>query len=418
MSEETANCTICKQPLDENGRCQHCDDDTHIWTIHDWRPLMTLSLVIALAFSFTSLVVSGFNEKQNSLAAEYSAAGSRVMDEWNRGVRKYRPTPAVGAFENALVYSPNNFQYRLDLTDALLASGATDVALAQLQAFLVQNPRDAQVNLKLARLEGRRHHVDEALRYYQNAIEGVWPERSDPVPQRIGALFESEEYLLEQGRHEQAGVVLSALAAVLPASPPEQEKLAALYLRNGDAGRALSIYLAQLSVNKTDATAIMGAAQASFAAGSYATARRYLEELNPETAESETLLAELERMEALDPFARSATGRIRTERTMAAFRIAVERLAGCGVPFAQDLTHTQKIVKPADPALWTGFARWAGQLAPMMSERKLRGRDDAIESTMRFAFQAERAAQKNCGTPTLNDEALLLLARERMGAVQ
>jgi hypothetical protein len=35
---------------------------------------------------------------------------------------------------------------------------------------------------------------------------------------------------------------------------------------------------------------------------------------------------------------------------------------------------------------------------------------------MRFAFQVETAAQKDCGTLTLDDEALLLLARERMGA--
>jgi hypothetical protein len=35
---------------------------------------------------------------------------------------------------------------------------------------------------------------------------------------------------------------------------------------------------------------------------------------------------------------------------------------------------------------------------------------------MRFAFQAEMAAQKDCGKPAPDDEALLLLARERMGA--
>jgi tetratricopeptide (TPR) repeat protein len=419
MSEETANCTICKQPLGENGRCQHCDGETpHIWTIQDWRPLLTLSLVIALGFSFTSLVVSSFDEKQNALAAEYSAAGRRVMDEWTRGARKYRPTPAVDAFETALVYSRNNFQYRLELTDALLATGATDEALAQLQGFLEQRPRDALVNLKLARLECHRKHADDALRYYQAAIEGVWPEHSDPVPQRIGVRFELAEYLLAQGRREQAEAELQSLAGVLPASRPEQEKLAGLYLRNGDAGRALSVYQAQLSANKNDATAILGAAQASFAAGNYATARHYLEELKPETSESRALLAELERMEALDPFARSATERIRTERTMAAFRIAVERLAGCGVPFAEAMTDTAKGAKPADPAQWSGFAKWAEQLSPMMSEHKLRGRGDVIESTMRFAFQAEMAAQKNCGTPTLNDEALLLLARERMGASQ
>jgi hypothetical protein len=54
----------------------------------------------------------------------------------------------------------------------------------------------------------------------------------------------------------------------------------------------------------------------------------------------------------------------------------------------------------------------------MMHQRKLRGRDDVIESTMRFAFQAEMAAEKDCGEATPDDQALLLLARERMGAGQ
>jgi hypothetical protein len=126
-------------------------------------------------------------------------------------------------------------------------------------------------------------------------------------------------------------------------------------------------------------------------------------------------------MEALDPFARSATGRIRTERTLAAFRIATQRLAHCGVPFAQGLVGNAGNAASAnakDPEQWSGFAKWAEQLSPVMNERKLRGRDDVIESTMRFAFQAEMAAQKGCGNPTQDDEALLLLARERMGVSQ
>ena len=409
MSEETANCTICKQPLGENGRCPHCDDDAHIWTIQDWRPLLTLSLVIVLGFSFTRLVVSTFNEKQNALGAEYYAAGLRAME-------KNRPAEAVDAFETALVYSRDNFQYRLRLTDALVASGATGEALAQLQAFWEQRPQDAEVNLKLARLEAQRQHVDAAVGYYQNAIDGMWPENSDPGQQRIGARFEAAEYLVRQGHQEQAEASLLALADVLPTYSPEQKKLADLYLRNGDPGRALNIYQTQLTVNKKDNPAILGAAQASLAAGSYAAALRYLEEMKPETSESQALRLELERMEALDPFARAATEKIRTDRTMAAFRIAIERLAGCGVPFAQTLTNSAKIANPKDPEQWSGFAKWAEQLSPMMSERKLRGRDDVIESTMRFAFQAEMAAEKNCGKLTLNDEALLMLARERMGA--
>jgi hypothetical protein len=176
-----------------------------------------------------------------------------------------------------------------------------------------------------------------------------------------------------------------------------------------------------LTINAKDATALLGAAQASLAGASYTAARRYLEEVKPESAESKALLAKLDRMEALDPFARSATGRIRAARTAAAFRIAIERLAGCGVPFALALVGNGGNVASADakdPAQWSGFAKWAEQLSPMMDGRKLRGRDDVIESTMRFAFQAEMAAQKDCAKPTLDDEALLLLARERMGASQ
>jgi len=387
---------------------QHDDQAHHTWTIQDWRPLVTLGLMIVLGFSFTSLVVNGFREKQKALAEEYYRAGVHAMEA-------KQAAAAVDDFESALVYSHGNFQYGLKLTDALLASGATSEALAQLRSFCEQRPGDAQVNLKLARLEAHRGHVDDALRYYQAAIEGEWPERSDPVPQRIAARFEAAEYLVREGRQQQAEAELLALAAVLPSSAPEQGRLGDLFLRNDDPVRALSAYQAKLSENKNDESSILGAAKASFAAGSYAAARRSLTELKTETPESRMLLEELGRMEALDPFGRGGTAKERAERTVAVFRIALDRLAKCGVPFAQAM-ESGKPVQGNDPAQWSGFAKWAEQLSPMMSERKLRGRDDVIESTMRFAFQAEMAAQKDCGSPTLDDEALLLLARERMGA--
>ncbi len=409
MSKQTASCAVCGQTLGEDGRCRRCDAKSHVWTIQDWRPLLTLGLVIVLGFSFTRLVVNGFDAKRKVLAGQYYGAGLGAMTASH-------PAEAVDDFETALLYSRDNFQYRLKLTDALLASGATGEALSQLHAFWEQRPADAQVNLKLARLEAQRQHVDEALHYYQNATEGVWPEGSDPVAQRIGVRLEEAEYLVRLGRQEQAEERLTALAAALPASSPEQGRLGDLFLRNGDPGRALSAYQAELRLERDSDAAILGAAQASFAAGNYASARRYLVELRTETAAAHALLEQIERMEALDPFARGATGGVRTERTMAAFRIAVDRLAGCGVPFAQALSRGEKIANGANPAQWSEFAKWAQQLSPMMSERKLRGQDDVIESTMRFVFQAEMAAQKDCGKPALNDEALLLLAHERLGA--
>jgi tetratricopeptide (TPR) repeat protein len=409
MNEETAICTICRQPLGANGRCQHCDEEAHIWTIQDWRPLLTLALVIILGFSFTRLVVGNFNEMQRGLASRYYNEGSRAMEE-------KRPAQAVTAFESALVYSHNNLQYRLKLTDALVASGAGSEAMAQLLDFRMQRPEDAQVNLKLARLEAHGGHVDEALNYYRDAIDGVWPEHSDPVAQKNEARLEAADYLISLGRTDEAEGVLVAVAAELPAASAEQSRLAELLLRNGDADRALNIYLMQLSQKKNEPAALLGASRASH----YGTARRYLEQIKPESGEAASLQSELDRVEALDPFAHSATGKIRTDRTMAAFRIALDRLAVCGAPFAQRMTgnaHTET-GGGVDSAQWSGFAKWAEQLAPMMNERNLRGRDDLIESALRFALRSEIAAQKNCGKPTLDDEALLLLARQRLGAGQ
>jgi len=442
MSDETARCTVCRQPLGEDGRCQHCDDDVHVWTIQDWRPLLTLGLVIVLGFSFTSLVVNTYSDKEKALATRYYQTGLHAMDA-------KRSPEAVADFEAALVYSHYNFQDGLELTDALVASGATSEALAQLHAFRDQRPGDAQVNLKLARLEAQRQQVDNAIRHYQDAVEGAWPEETDPVPQRIASRFESADYLVRQGRHEQATTALIALAAVLPTASPEQQRLGELFLSNGNAMEALKIFEAELQQYRNDRqrviaqpgrsnenrlalkvsaseietgkdrfrAALLGAARASLALGSHAAALHYLEEFKPDTAESRALREQLERMEALDPFARNAnTARIRTERTMAAFHIAMDRLSQCGVPFAQSPASSSQSTPPKDPEQWSGFAKWASQLSPMMNERKLQGRDDVIESTMRFAFQSEMAAQNNCGKLSPNDEALLLLARERMGA--
>ena len=422
MNTESATCTVCGQALDARGRCLRCesagapatasdphpDQLGHVWTIQDWRPLLTFALVIALGFSFTRLVVNGYDEQQEKLAKEYYAAGTRAMEA-------RQPEQAVEAFEGALVYSHNNFDYQLKLTDALLSSGASGEgeAVAQLHAFLDQRPNDAQVKLKLARLEARRHHVDEALRYYLEAIEGDWPEHTDPFPQRIGVRFESAEYLVDQGRHTQAEGALQALAAVLPVSWPEQEKLGDLLLRNGEAPKALKVYQVVLDQDAENQTALMGAAKASVASSSYAGARRYLLAMKPPTDEARRLLAELDRLEALDPFAPNASEDARVRRTLAAFQIASRRMAAC-----------RSAIDAASPQVqdrWKGLKRWAGQLAPAMNTQKLRGRFDLIESTMRFAFQAEMAAEKDCGpasNASVDDEALLLLAQERLGAAQ
>jgi tetratricopeptide (TPR) repeat protein len=410
MSDEVLLCTICRQPLGESRRCPHCDPEGHVWTIRDWRPLVTLGLIIALGLSFTRLVVVGFDQMQRALAQRYYTRG-------NQALAQHRAREAVRAFESALVYGHENMQYRLKLTDALLASGAGAEARAQLRDYREQHPEDAQVNLKLARLEAQAGSAEDALHYYRDAIDGAWPDQGGDEAQKTATQLEVAEYLTKLGRRDESEGVLVRLSETLPAGSPQQLKLAELFLRNSDSARALEVYQVLVVRDHNNRQAVLGAAHAELAAGNYAAARKYLGEIVPADADAQKLLTALERTEALDPFANSANSALRAQRTIAAYQIAIRRLASCGAPFALALTGAQKTTA-TDSTQWAGFAKWAGQLQPWMEERKLRGRDDVIESTMRFVFQAESTAQKDCAPATLDDEALQLLGRERMGATQ
>lgn len=409
MNEEAQLCTICRQPLAANGRCPHCDVEGHVWSIRDWRPLLTLGLVIALGFSFTRLVVTGYNQLKQAMVARYSTRGSQALAQ-------HRAMDAVRAYESALVYSQGSIEYRLKLADALLAAGSAGTARAQLRNYRELNPEDALVNLKLARIESHAGRAEDALLYYRDAIAGAWPDHEHGDAQKIETELEVADYLARLGRRDEAEGVLVRLSESLPAASPQQSRLAAVFLKNGDLEHARQIYQMLIARNATDEQALLGAARVELEEGKYLAARKLVDSIRTPSAEARELQTQLARAETLDPFARGATAKIRVQRTINVYQVALKRLAGCGAPFAMTMTGTRG--EPHDASEWAGFARWAEQLHPMMNPRRLRGRDDVIESAMRFAFQAEAAAQKSCAAPSLDDEALNLLARQRLGAAQ
>jgi thioredoxin-like negative regulator of GroEL len=63
-------------------------------------------------------------------------------------------------------------------------------------------PQDAAVNLALARVAARRGSVEDATRYYHNAMYGVWP--SEPDANRNRARVELIKFLLEKNARAQA----------------------------------------------------------------------------------------------------------------------------------------------------------------------------------------------------------------------
>ncbi len=405
MSDSKGICKYCRQPLSTDGRCLHCLEDGHVWTLRDWRPLLLLALIIIFGFSFTRLVVGHYQQKTALLAQQYAAQGDRQL-------AAHHPAEAVQAYESALAYSPDERHIRLSLGDALIESGYRNEAMAQLHNLWEGRPDDAAVNLKLARLQALARQPELALRFYRNAIEGAWPGRNDQAAANVSVRLEAAEYLISLARREEAETVLIGTEESMPVSSDQQPLLASLFLRNGDAARAQMLYQLLLVRNQHDSDALLGAARANFLAGNYDAARQYLARIRPLSAPAGLLSSELDAIEALDPFAPGATPRSRAQRTISAYQIARHRLDAC------DLDKVPAATREAANVQWVGLRQWAAQLDPFMNPRKLHGRDDVIESSMRFAFQAELSSNSLCGQPSADDEHLLQLGRQRLGVLQ
>ena len=97
-----------------------------------------------------------------------------IKEAWLRSTRTV-PQQAVEDFETALVYAKqDDDEYRVRLAESLLAAGRPNEARSRLLSLLEDHPTDAMVNLELARIAAGKGELQDAIRYYRGAIDGIW----------------------------------------------------------------------------------------------------------------------------------------------------------------------------------------------------------------------------------------------------
>src|SRR5579864_6387939 len=172
--------------------------------------LLALTLAAVVGFAAVGHLVTRFNANQQSRGRRLYAQG---MADLNAG----NADRAIEEFRAALTCDRANPQYQLSLGRALRDTGRLDEAESYLESLWQRTPENGTINLALARVAARRGSVDDAIRYYHNAMYGVWS--SDPEGNRRDARLELVEFLLRKGAHAQAQSELVALAAFLPPDP-------------------------------------------------------------------------------------------------------------------------------------------------------------------------------------------------------
>jgi tetratricopeptide (TPR) repeat protein len=372
--------------------------------------LAVLTLIAILAFAAVSRLVTRLKANEKQIGWHAYEAG---LIQAQAGHLEN----ALDDFRAALTYDRDNPKYQLSLARALRDTGRFNEAEAYLLHLWDAAPQDSTINLALARLAARRQSVEDALRYYHNAIYGAWS--SDPENNRRNTRFELIEFLLKQNARPLAQAELMALVQVLPPDPAAHLMVADLLRQTQDYESALTEYKMVLKLDHGNAAALTGGGDSAFHLGRYRTAEKYLQQavaLQPENTQARAQLQTATLVLQSDPFLHRVSDAERNRRITADFLHAGERLKSCAQ--SQEIDLPAKPVAgtvPPGPSANSLTSLWARWQAARPELRRLSSptNADLPDALMDLVQDIEQQTAQQCGEPTGLDLALLLGARDR-----
>jgi tetratricopeptide (TPR) repeat protein len=373
--------------------------------------LLVLTLGAVAGFGAVGHLVTRFNLNQQARGRKLYQQALEEADAGNYD-------DAIETFRAALTCDPNNSQYQLSLARALRDSNNPahlDEAESYLLALWQRAPQDAAVNLALARVAAHRGSIEDAIRYYHNAMYGVW--NSDPDANRNRVRIELIEYLLKKNARAQADSELIALAAALPRDSAQHLNAAQLFMQAQDYAQALDQYEYVLHLEPNNQIAMAGAGEAAYRLGNYALAQRFLRNAvnaNPRDDNSRRLLEMADLVLHSDPFQRHISDAERNRRIAADFAQAENRLNACAQQTGVNLSPTGS---SAPPALLTLQQRWT-TVKPDLKNLESPTETDLPDAIMDVVFQIEQQTAATCGQPQGFDLALLLISEKREAGAQ
>lgn len=363
--------------------------------------LVLLSVAAVSMFLAVAVLSRAYHVQQESRGLKWADRGYADLNTKN-----YRS--AVADFRAALSYSRENYQYQLGLSLALLGLHRTDEAYAYLINLWQREPDNGNVNLELGRIFAKKGDVNQAVRYYHNAIYAVWSDDSEV--QRRAARVELIDFLLSHQLQGQAESELVALASNLPDDSALHANLGDLFLKVPDYERALAEFQQALRRQHENPSATAGAGRAAFELGRYALAEPYLESTvtaNPNDSQSAQLLDTVRLVARMDPYRMRISAAERRRVVMQAFKTAGDRLNACAV-------QSQATNAGAGGGEETLETRWL-QMKRRLGNQALRTDPELVDAAADLVFTIERETSQRCGPPTGADLALLLIANSHEG---
>lgn len=396
-------CPQCGNPLPAGAsECPRCDNGLFV-LLHSREIVLSLTAAIVIVLFFlTGFITRDYHQKLGALGRQWFEAGEQQLKSGNAA-------EALGDFHTALVYSPDDTQIQFQLAQALAAEGRNSEARAYLLELQAGAPSDASINLALARISASAGSEADAVRYYHGAIYGVWP--SEAEANRLNARLELCRFLIARGDTSIAEAELIALASEIPDrnGVSLHAQTGELFLRIGDASRALSEFRSALTVEHPPKDALRGAGLAAYQIGEFQQAERYLERarrLGNKDADVSHALDISRMVTSADPYAPLLGEAERRDRARRDFEQAFGRLQSCAKSRGIDL-----FAKGAQQSELVTLGIQAKALEPQLTDQNIRQHPGQIDVAMNLVFVTEDAVTTECGAPQGMDEALTLIGK-------
>ena len=409
--ENPRTCPQCNSPLSAGTtECPRCENRFSS-ILHSRETVLSLTAVIVIVlFSLTGFITRDYH-------LELAKLGRQWFDRGEQQLKLGNAAAALADFHTALVYSPDDVQIQFQLAQALAAEGRDGEARAYLLGLLQHAPSDASINLALARISAEDGSEADALRYYHGAIYGVWPK--DAEANRLNARLELSRFLIARNDTSIAEAELISLVSEIPEENGASLHVEAggLFLRIGDANRALSEFRAALAGEHPPAGALRSAGLAAYQLGEYQQAERYLERAHrslKNDAEVSSALAISRLIISADPYMGGLSEAERRDRARRDFEQAFSRLQSCAKSNGMDL-GTNLSAKASAPLELAKLGTQAKALQPQLAERNLRLHPGQVDAAMTLAFAMEDAATQQCGASQGMDEAITRIGKLHQG---
>lgn len=225
------------------------------------------------------LLLTGF------VSSAYQRERAKLGDRHFRsGLSLTRANDISGAaeeFRKALLFAPDNSEYRLSLATALVSAGKLEEAEAHLEQLSQEDPTNGQINLLLARVALHQNRLNEAVASYQRAVYEYWP--TTEFDKRREARWELIDLLMETGQHrDQVVGELLQLYGNLPPHSDQRLRVGNLLLKTGADAEAAHVFrdilkdtaaAAPAQVAKDSVSAYIGLAKIAFRSGEFIEAR-------------------------------------------------------------------------------------------------------------------------------------------------